>query len=175
MRVERPVDGSALRLEATVLTMRRVTAGDRGAALAMHRRCSAQALRSRYLGDVSRRLDRLVDQLVPPTRGVTVGAFAPAGECVALAHMLALTDRDSVELAVLVEDDWQRYGVGLRLTQVTLAMPERDGRPVWLLAQADNAPAFALARRLGHRGTPRVDNAFAELEIADASLWLRTA
>ncbi len=175
MRLERPVDGTVFGLEATVLTMRRVTAGDRCAALAMHRRCSAETLRCRYLGDVSGMLDRLVDQLVPPMRGVTVGAFTPSGECVALAHMLAMTDRHAVELAVLVEDDWQRYGLGLRLSQEALAMPERQGRPVWLLAQADNSPALALARRLGHRGRPRIENAFAELEIADASLWLRSA
>jgi len=123
MRLVRPVDGTVFGLEATVLTMRRVTAGDRCAALAMHRRCSAETLRCRYLG----------------------------------------------------EDDWQRYGLGLRLSQEALAMPERQGRPVWLLAQADNSPALALARRLGHRGRPRIVNAFAELEIADASLWLRSA
>jgi acetyltransferase (GNAT) family protein len=176
MRVERLLDGSVFRLEATVLTIRRATAADRRVVLAMQRRCSAASLRRRYLGAVAGRLDRLVDQLVPPARGVSIGAFNPSGDCVGLANMVPLADRDAVELAVLVQDGWQRYGVGLRLSQVALAMPERAGRSVWLLSQADNVPSIALARRLGHRGAPpRVDAAFVELEIEDASLLVRTA
>ena len=172
-RVERAQHGDAFRLETTVLTLRRVTAADRDAVLAMHRQCSERTLRRRYLGAVADRLDRVVSQLAPSARGVTLGAFTPSGECVALAHLVPVADRHADELAVLVQDGWQRYGVGLRLSQEVLATPEREGRPVWLLAQADNSPAFALARALGHRGGLKVVNGFVELEIADASLTLR--
>ncbi|MGZ4608933.1 MAG: N-acetyltransferase family protein, partial [Actinomycetes bacterium] len=146
---------------------------DRAAVLDMHRRCTATSLRRRYLGPLPGDLDRLVDLLVPPARGLAVGAFTPEGQCVALAHLVPLADRDAVELAVLVVDDWQRYGVGLRLTQATLAVPERAGRAVFLLAHADNWPVLALARRLGYSAAPRVERGYMDMEIDGASLPAR--
>lgn len=170
VRVDRPVGGETFQLDGTVLVLRRAMAQDRSAVAAMHGRCTAKSLHRRYLAGVLGDIDRVVAHLVPPPSGVAIGAFTPEGDCVALAHLVPMTDRDAVELAALVQDDWQRYGLGLRLARLILAVPERAGRAVFLLAEADNWPVLALARRLGYRAAPGVTNGFMDIEIAGATL-----
>ncbi|KJS51500.1 hypothetical protein VM98_36830, partial [Streptomyces rubellomurinus subsp. indigoferus] len=97
---------------ATRLLVRPAGPGDRPAALAMHDRCSPASLPLRYpgpIGDAGRYLDHRLDA----RHGGSLAGTAPDGRIGALGHLM-WGDGES-ELAVLVEDAWQRHGLGTLL------------------------------------------------------------
>ncbi|WP_441248555.1 GNAT family N-acetyltransferase [Kitasatospora sp. McL0602] len=128
------------------LTVRRADATDKDAALAMHRRCSPDALRKRYHGPVGD-ADRHLDHLLDPRHGQTLAVEAPDGRLVALAHLM--WDDDSAEVALLVEDDWQRRGLGFDLLRRMAALALEAGVPsVYAVTHASNTGLIATMRRL---------------------------
>ncbi|GAA1957713.1 GNAT family N-acetyltransferase [Kitasatospora viridis] len=128
------------------LTVRRADPQDRAAALAMHRRCSTETLRRRYHGPVAD-ADRYVDHLLDPRHGQTLAVHTRDGDIVALAHLL--WDDDSAELAVLVEDAWQRHGLGLDLLRRMAALAARAGvATVYAVTQAGNTALIGAMQRL---------------------------
>ncbi|GAB2742610.1 GNAT family N-acetyltransferase [Kitasatospora kifunensis] len=130
----------------TDLTVRRAAPEDKAAALAMHRRCSTATLRRRYHGPVTD-ADRYLNHLLDPRHGQTLTVQAPDGRLVALAHLM--WDDDSAELAVLVEDDWQRRGLGLDLLRRMAALAAEAGvATVYAVTQAGNTALIGAMRRL---------------------------
>ncbi|WP_329561325.1 GNAT family N-acetyltransferase [Kitasatospora sp. NBC_01266] len=128
------------------LTVRRAHPGDKAAALAMHRRCSPATLRRRYHGPVAD-ADRYLGHLLDPRHGQTLTAQTADGRLVALAHLM--WDDDSAELAVLVEDAWQRRGLGLDLLRRMAALAAEAGvATVYAVTQAGNTALVAAMRRL---------------------------
>src|SRR3954469_23432802 len=91
---------------------RRATAADLDGLAAMHERCSSDSLYQRYLtggrGPGRKILARLLDADLGETHVVL------CGDSIVAAGNLA-RDGDSVEAALLVEDAWQRRGVGTAL------------------------------------------------------------
>lgn len=77
----------------------------------MHGRCSPDSLHRRYLMAVGEMSARSLRRLLAAT--ATTVAVAPAGPLVAMGNV-ALGDLDA-EAALLVEDSWQRQGIGLGL------------------------------------------------------------
>ncbi|AUG81524.1 acetyltransferase [Kitasatospora sp. MMS16-BH015] len=137
-----------LRLPAgTDLTVRRADPSDHAAALAMHHRCSPDALRKRYHGPVAD-ADRYLDHLLDPRHGQTLAVETPDGRIVALAHLL--WDEDSAEVALLVEDAWQRRGLGFDLLQRMAALASEAGSPtVYAVTHASNTGLISTMQRLG--------------------------
>ncbi|MGW4892928.1 GNAT family N-acetyltransferase [Kitasatospora sp. NPDC004240] len=128
------------------LTVRRADAGDKEAALAMHGRCSADTLRKRYHGPV-RDADRYLDHLLDARHGQTLAVEAPDGRLVALGHLM--WDDDSAEVAVLVEDAWQRRGLGLDLMRRMSALALEAGvETVYAITQSSNTGLISTMRRL---------------------------
>ncbi|WP_329585645.1 GNAT family N-acetyltransferase [Kitasatospora sp. NBC_01250] len=128
------------------LTVRRATPDDKAAALALHRRCSPATLRQRYHGPVSD-ADRYLNHLLDPRHGQMLTVQAPDGSLVALAHLM--WDDDSAELAVLVEDQWQRRGLGLDLLRRMAALAAEAGvATVYAVAQAGNTALIGAMQRL---------------------------
>jgi len=83
-----------------------------------------------------------------PTHDARVVAAA-GGELVALASLVDCGPAAG-ELAVLVEDRWQRRGLGLRIARLLLARAcERGLRRVDCHVLADNVAALSLCRALG--------------------------
>ncbi|MFF7458104.1 GNAT family N-acetyltransferase [Kitasatospora sp. NPDC008115] len=128
------------------LTVRRADAADKEAALAMHHRCSPDTLRKRYHGPV-RDADRYLDHLLDARHGQTLAVEAADGRIVALGHLM--WDDEGAEVAVLVEDAWQRRGLGLDLMRRMSALALEAGvDTVYAVTQSSNSGLIATMRRL---------------------------
>ncbi|MFB7324717.1 MULTISPECIES: GNAT family N-acetyltransferase [unclassified Streptomyces] len=133
--------------EGEAITVRRADTGDLAAARAMQARCSARTLGLRYHGPVGD-ADRYLDHLLSPRFGRTLAARTASGRIVGLGHLL--WDGDETEVALLVEDAWQRRGVGGELLGRLVAMAVEAGcASVYAVTQAANTGMVAAMRGLG--------------------------
>ncbi|MFD4985042.1 GNAT family N-acetyltransferase [Streptomyces sp. NPDC058374] len=129
------------------VTVQRADAEDLPAARALHERCSPETLAKRYHGP-ARDADRYLDHLLSPRFGRTLAARDAEGRIVALGHLL--WDGDETEIALLVEDAWQRRGIGGELLGRLVAMAvEAGGESVYAVTQASNTAMVAAMRGLG--------------------------
>lgn len=132
--------------EGNAITVRRADHDDLEAARAMHDRCSEQTLRLRYHGPV-RDAGRYLDHLLSPRFGRTLAVQTASGRLVALGHLL--WDGDETEVALLVEDDWQRRGIGSELLARLVALAVEAGcESVYAVTQASNTGMVAAMRAL---------------------------
>ncbi|MFG2993777.1 GNAT family N-acetyltransferase [Streptomyces sp. NPDC048257] len=133
--------------EGNEITVRRADGSDLPAARAMHDRCSERTLSLRYHGPVAD-ADRYLGHLLSPRFGRTLAATTASGKLVALGHLL--WDGDETEVALLIEDDWQRRGIGSELLRRLLAMAVEAGcDSVYAVTQASNTGMVAAMRGLG--------------------------
>ncbi|MFG2308098.1 GNAT family N-acetyltransferase [Streptomyces sp. NPDC048566] len=133
--------------EGNAITVRRADTSDVEAAKAMHERCSPRTLGMRYHGPVGD-ADRYLNHLLSPGFGRTLAVQTASGRIVGLGHLL--WDGDETEVAVLVEDDWQRRGIGRELVGRLVAMAAEAGcESVYAVTQASNTGMVAAMRGLG--------------------------
>ncbi|MEU5836273.1 GNAT family N-acetyltransferase [Streptomyces diacarni] len=145
-RTPRHTDALALP-EGLSVTVRRADEGDLEAALAMHARCSHHTLGRRYHGPV-RDADSYLRHLLSPRFGRTLAVESAAGELVALGHLL--WDGDETEAALLVEDAWQRRGIGSALLRRLTHLAREGGcHSVYAVTQASHTGMVATMRGLG--------------------------
>jgi GNAT superfamily N-acetyltransferase len=133
--------------EGNAITVRRADTGDLEAARAMHERCSTRTLGMRYHGPVGD-ADRYLNHLLSPRFGRTLAVQTASGRIVGLGHLL--WDGDETEVALLVEDAWQRRGIGAELLSrlVTMAVEARCAS-VYAVTQSSNTGMVAAMRGLG--------------------------
>ncbi|MFB7229075.1 GNAT family N-acetyltransferase [Streptomyces fimicarius] len=132
--------------EGNEITVRRADRGDLAAARAMHDRCSQRTLGLRYHGPV-KDADRYLDHLLSPRFGRTLAVQTASGKLVALGHLL--WDGDETEVALLVEDDWQRRGIGAELLGRLVALAVEAGcDSVYAVTQSHNTGMVAAMRAL---------------------------
>ncbi|WAU81091.1 GNAT family N-acetyltransferase [Streptomyces sp. Qhu-G9] len=128
------------------ITVRRADAGDVDAAKAMHERCSQRTLSMRYHGPVND-ADKYLKHLLSPHFGRTLAVQTASGRVVGLGHLL--WDGDETEIALLVEDDWQRRGIGGELLGRLVAMAVEAGcESVYAVTQSSNTGMVAAMRAL---------------------------
>ncbi|AWZ05207.1 MULTISPECIES: GNAT family N-acetyltransferase [unclassified Streptomyces] len=133
--------------EGNEITVRRADGSDQAAARAMHDRCSERTLSLRYHGPVAD-ADRYLGHLLSPRFGRTLAATTASGKLVALGHLL--WDGDETEVALLIEDDWQRRGIGTELLGRLIGMAVEAGcDSVYAVTQASNTGMVAAMRGLG--------------------------
>ncbi|ANP53544.1 acetyltransferase [Streptomyces griseochromogenes] len=133
--------------EGNDITVRRVDTGDLAAARAMHERCSQRTLGMRYHGPVGN-AERYLNHLLSPRFGRTLAAQTASDRIVGLGHLL--WDGDETEVALLIEDEWQRRGVGAELLGRLVAMAvEARCESVYAVTQASNTGMVAAMRGLG--------------------------
>lgn len=133
--------------EGDAITVRRAGPGDLAAARAMHERCSPRTLALRYHGPVGD-ADRYLDHLLGPRFGRTLAARTASGRIIGLGHLL--WDGDETEVALLVEDEWQRRGIGAALLGRLVAMAVEAGcASVYAVTQSSNTGMVAAMRGLG--------------------------
>ncbi|MFD8418372.1 GNAT family N-acetyltransferase [Streptomyces sp. NPDC059466] len=132
--------------EGNEITVRRADVSDLEDARAMHERCSSRTLTMRYHGPVGD-ADRYLNHLLSPRFGRTLAVRTPSGRMVGLGHLL--WDGDETEIALLVEDDWQRRGIGAELVGRLVAMAVEAGcASVYAVTQASNTGMVAAMRGL---------------------------
>ncbi|WP_097871070.1 GNAT family N-acetyltransferase [Streptomyces sp. rh34] len=132
--------------EGNEITVRRAGGDDLAAARALHDRCSQRTLGLRYHGPVAD-ADRYLDHLLSPRFGRTLAAQTASGKLVALGHLL--WDGDETEVALLVEDDWQRRGIGSQLLGRLVALAVEAGcDSVYAVTQSHNTGMVAAMRAL---------------------------
>ncbi|GAB2450517.1 GNAT family N-acetyltransferase [Streptomyces incanus] len=132
--------------EGSDTTVRRADTGDLEAARAMHERCSPETLRLRYHGPVGD-VDRYLNHLLGPRFGRTLAVRTASGRIVGLGHLL--WDGDETEVALLIEDAWQRRGIGGELLARLVAMAGEAGcAHVYAVTQASNTGMVAAMRGL---------------------------
>ncbi|MFJ1970297.1 GNAT family N-acetyltransferase [Streptomyces sp. NPDC087903] len=133
--------------EGSDITVRRADPSDLEAAKAMQERCSARTLGMRYHGPVGD-ADRYLNHLLSPRFGRTLAVQTASGRIVGLGHLL--WDGDETEVALLIEDDWQRRGIGGELLGRLVAMAvEANCESVYAVTQASNTGMVAAMRGLG--------------------------
>ncbi|MFE9257443.1 GNAT family N-acetyltransferase [Streptomyces sp. NPDC006879] len=133
--------------EGNEITLRRADTTDLAAARAMHDRCSSRTLGLRYHGPVVD-ADRYLGHLLSPRFGRTLAVQTASGRLVALGHLL--WDGDETEVALLVEDDWQRRGIGSELLRRLVALAMEAGcESVYAVTQSSNTGMVAAMRALG--------------------------
>jgi GNAT superfamily N-acetyltransferase len=133
--------------EGSDITVRRADTRDLEAARAMHERCSDRTLKLRYHGPVGD-ADRYLNHLLSPRYGRTLAVQTASGRVVGLGHLL--WDGDETEVALVVEDAWQRRGVGGELLRRLVAMAVDAGcASVYAVTQASNTGMVAAMRGLG--------------------------
>ncbi|MFI5888588.1 GNAT family N-acetyltransferase [Actinoplanes sp. NPDC051513] len=146
--VRRHQEQTALLLpDGAELTLRTATGDDLDGVRGLHERASAASLHSRYLGGGAPS-DARLRRLLEPAGGRTLLAVDGDGTVVAMANLLA--EGDLGEIAVLVEDRWQRRGLGTALARRLLAWAGK-GRFAALVAHtgADNVAMLRTLRRVG--------------------------
>ncbi|MFB9523509.1 GNAT family N-acetyltransferase [Streptomyces cremeus] len=132
--------------EGNAITVRRAGPDDLEAALALHGRCSERTLNLRYHGPVGD-ADRYLTHLLSPRYGRTLAVQTASGRLVALGHLL--WDGDETEVALLVEDAWQRRGIGSELLGRLVGLAaEADCESVYAVTQASNTGMVAAMRGL---------------------------
>ncbi|GAA1199411.1 GNAT family N-acetyltransferase [Streptomyces hebeiensis] len=133
--------------EGERITVRRADRDDLDAARALHARCSDRTLGLRYHGPV-RDADRYLDHLLSPRFGRTLAVQTGSGRLIALGHLL--WDGDETEVALIVEDAWQRRGIGSELLGRLVARAgEARCSQVYAVTQASNTGMVATMRSLG--------------------------
>jgi RimJ/RimL family protein N-acetyltransferase len=147
--------------DGTELVIRAATRDDAEAVRRLHERATATTLQHRYLGGGSPNEARLT-RLLEPAGGRTLLALA-GDRVVAMANLLA--EGDLGEIAILVEDGWQRRGIGTALLRRLMAHAQRT-RFAALVAHtaADNVAMLRTLRRLG-AGPVERDGAMASVTL----------
>ncbi|MBB5872496.1 GNAT superfamily N-acetyltransferase [Allocatelliglobosispora scoriae] len=150
--------------DGTELVIRIATSNDLDAIEAMHKRCSAESRYRRYLsasrGPSRAQLARLLDA----PRGATLVAER-GEEIIAVANLVG--EGAIAEVALLVEDAWQRRAIGTTLLRRVRALAEPAGyEAIMLHTHSDNGPLLRTIRRLGQDGLYDRDGSLVTVTLA---------
>jgi RimJ/RimL family protein N-acetyltransferase len=93
---------------------------------------------------------KVLAKLLAPTAGYSLIAEDPAGAAIALANLMWTAD--GAELAVLVEDAWQRQRIGTALAgRLATAAAAEGVAEFQTLVHAGNTPMIRIMAGIGHR------------------------
>jgi RimJ/RimL family protein N-acetyltransferase len=174
------VSGAVLRRTAEQTTLllpvgaeilvREATPEDLDGVRRQHARTSAQSLRLRYLGAASPvPSDTRLRRLLEPATGLALVALHsdPAtGEEQVVAVATLSAEGDLGEVSLLVEDAWQRRGIGTALLRRLTAWAARaDLEAVVAHVGADNVAMLRTLRRLGAPGAADCDGALLSVTL----------
>ncbi|MFJ9557609.1 GNAT family N-acetyltransferase [Nocardiopsis sp. NPDC101807] len=146
-----PADRAVRTAGGEELSLRQVREADAPALSDLHRRCSAETVRSRYFAGMAELSPYMLRVFCDPGRGLTL-AVRPRGaeDPVALGHLMYTLDPGVGEIAFLVEDAWQGRGVGTALArELTVIAADWGLAEVRAETALANAGMMRIMRRLG--------------------------
>jgi GNAT superfamily N-acetyltransferase len=140
---------------SAVPVVRPATFADVPALLRMHVRCSADTVYRRYATPLSRIDDRFARRLLLGGGGALV---ASVGADIVGVASLSVCEAGLAEVALLVEDGWQRQGIGSRLLSAAARLARGQGaEEVELRSRTHNPALMSLAFASGLRARVRLD------------------
>jgi RimJ/RimL family protein N-acetyltransferase len=146
---QRAEQATLLLTDGAELLVRPATADDLDGAMRLHARSSAETRQRRYLTGQPPPESRL-RHLLEPSHGLTLLALHD-DQVVAMANLIV--EGDLGEVAVLIEDGWQRRGIGTALLRRLLAYAESGGTAAVVAhTGADNVAMLRTLRRFGATG-----------------------
>jgi RimJ/RimL family protein N-acetyltransferase len=160
---------SLLLPDGTELLVRPATTDDADGVRHLHDRCSPATRQRRYPGGTKGPSSPQLRRLLEPHHGLTLLAVHhdPASRenrVVAMANLL--TEGDLGEVAVIVEDTWQRRGIGTALLRRLLAYAGRAGFTALVAhTRADNVAMVHTLRRLGDTGDAERDGSMMSVTL----------
>jgi methylglyoxal synthase/GNAT superfamily N-acetyltransferase len=162
--------------DGTELTVRRGGPDDIDRVAELHTRCSMTTRLRRYLAGTRGPTEAALTRLLAPGHGYSLVAEDAAGRIVAMGNLIwsGPDGAGSPELALLVEDAWQRQRLGTLLARRLLAVAEERGAPrVQAVVHASNAGMLrimsALCEEPGHRLHREYDGGLLTLIVALAT------
>jgi GNAT superfamily N-acetyltransferase len=172
--VERTVAGHPLCTDQAVvrgISVRPVTGSDAHAMASMWQRCALTTRIARFHAPVRTiPVSYLTAVFADPSASV-VAACQHCGAVVALASLIPDASRHSAELGVLVEDAWQRAGIGRRLVAHLISTAHARGiTTLTASVLADNAKVANLLRQIPGEFSLAFDGPVLKVQIRLASL-----
>ncbi|MGW4522755.1 GNAT family N-acetyltransferase [Amycolatopsis sp. NPDC004378] len=113
------------RPDGAAIVLRKGVPADADAVSELHRRCSTATLFRRYHTGVRTVPRRWLHRLLVPPRGTSVLAVF-GREVIGLAQLIPAA-AEKAEISLLVEDDWQRQGIGTALLARLAVLAEAQG------------------------------------------------
>ena len=149
-----PASGST-RVGAREPAVRLATFDDIPALMRMHQRCSTDSIYRRYAAPLPRIDDRLARRLLLAGGGALV---ATVGVEVVGVASISVCEAGVVEVSLLVEDGWQRRGLGTRLLSASARLARGQGASEVVLRSGTHNPALmSLAFASGLRARIKLD------------------
>lgn len=132
----------------STVVVRPGTYADFDAVAALHGRCSMRTLFNRYHSGMSTVPRRWVHRLLHPVRGISLVAES-GDDVIALGQLIHTGLPGSAEVSLLVEDAWQRRGVGTSLlAALASSAGDYDELVAWCLPSANSLVRTAIAADL---------------------------
>lgn len=100
--------------DGTAIVLRQGQPGDAEAVFELHSRCSTDTLFQRYHGGLRGMPRRWLHRLLVPPRGISLLAVC-GREVIGLGQLIPGASGEIAEISLLVQDSWQRKGVGTAL------------------------------------------------------------
>jgi GNAT superfamily N-acetyltransferase len=131
------------------ISVRRVTDSDARTIASMWQRCTLASRIARFHAPVRNIPASYLTAVFADPSASVVAACQHCGAVVALASLIPNAGQDSAELGVLVEDAWQRAGIGRRLVAHLIATAHARGiTALTASVLADNASVADLLRQI---------------------------
>jgi hypothetical protein len=136
--------------DGTALTVRRAGPDDVDAVVDLHARCSLTSRLRRYLAGTNCPSEATLATLLAPDAGHTLVAEDEQGRIIAMGNLM--WDGETPELALLIEDVWQRQRLGTALARRLAAVATGVGaHSIRAVVHAGNTPMVHIMAGLGHR------------------------
>jgi L-amino acid N-acyltransferase YncA len=154
------------------ISVRRVTGSDAQAIASMWERCALATRMARFHAPVRNIPASYLRAVFADPSASVVAACQHCGAVVALASLIRNASQDSAELGVVVEDAWQRAGIGRRLAAHLIAIAQARGvTSLTASVQAENIKVADLLRQIPGELSLAFDGPVLHARIRLAAPW----
>jgi GNAT superfamily N-acetyltransferase len=160
------IAGAVARKPVQPTVLRPATGDDLDGLTRMHARCGSQSLFLRYLTGTSGPSRRQLERLLAPAKGIAlVAETVHNGQLIGMANLIG--EGEVAEAAVLVEDSWQRKGIGTALLRSLFGSAGGLGvRAVVLHTHAGNVAMHRTVRKVRSDARFEIDSGLSSTILA---------